>query len=466
MSEPIEDYDEDERIVCKYGSACYQKNQAHRNQYKHPSASTTKEKPETRVKKSPLKTGRLMQSKLDFFVSKSKRKIDQVMAEDSHEQDDTAHRRDDNSEENESNDVKKLASEVSSPEKTVKNETGKAISEKIEAEGSEKTTISEEDVEEVTEGVSEEDGEIIIKKLFLVEMPRDFYSFWEFCTTLSSRNPKDALSSIDLTLVGPFDVLAGTLKEDSVSPSQAVLHWRYYYDPPEFQTILKSDKDMFHLGYFRDDPNLPPVFVAYNSAKRNSLITHVAENIFGAVDWYISQSEKSCDPFKKKKLSNLKTSLQKWAKEHDFTLEKYTKSMQDRNKSVASKTFHQAGIVVPYDKNTKVGYRPLSENPNNLKKLLKKIEDSTTAEERTAHLNSLHTVVNWANIAMDECDFGTNLELGLDLFSYGTDHFNSIIRSSLRNAYNFLGRREFATIIEAHLDKRKRGADLDILLKK
>lgn len=86
-----------------------------------------------------------------------------------------------------------------------------------------------------------------------------------------------------------------------------------------------------------------------------------------------------------------------------------------------------------------------------MKKLLKKIESAKTNEERTAHLNSLHTIVNWANIAMDECDFGTNLELGLSLFSYGTDHFNSIIRSSLRNAYTFLNRHAFATIIEVSL---------------
>lgn len=30
--------------------------------------------------------------------------------------------------------------------------------------------------------------------------------------------------------------------------------------------------------------------------------------------------------------------------------------------STVSKTFHKAGIVVPYDSKTDVGYRPLSEN--------------------------------------------------------------------------------------------------------
>lgn len=38
------------------------------------------------------------------------------------------------------------------------------------------------------------------------------------------------------------------------------------------------------MGYFRDDPNMPPVFVAYNSANENPHITPVAENIFGALE--------------------------------------------------------------------------------------------------------------------------------------------------------------------------------------
>lgn len=48
-----------------------------------------------------------------------------------------------------------------------------------------------------------------IKENFLVEMPSDFFQFWRFCKKISSTNPQDALKDIGLTLVGPFDVLAG-----------------------------------------------------------------------------------------------------------------------------------------------------------------------------------------------------------------------------------------------------------------
>lgn len=35
--------------------------------------------------------------------------------------------------------------------------------------------------------------------------------------------------------------------------------------------------------------------------------------------------------------------------------------MCERDKNVVSRTFHRAGIVVPYNKKTELGYRPLSE---------------------------------------------------------------------------------------------------------
>lgn len=49
----------------------------------------------------------------------------------------------------------------------------------------------------------------------------------------------DALLSIGLKLVGPYDVLAGRMNEfDAKDVNKTVLHWRYYYDPPEFQVSV------------------------------------------------------------------------------------------------------------------------------------------------------------------------------------------------------------------------------------
>jgi len=64
------------------------------------------------------------------------------------------------------------------------------------------------------------------------------------------------LSSLGLQLVGPYDVLAGKTKKRVAHAASGrpnyLRHWRYYFDPPEFQTIVRGDdKKQFHIGYYR-----------------------------------------------------------------------------------------------------------------------------------------------------------------------------------------------------------------------
>lgn len=63
----------------------------------------------------------------------------------------------------------------------------------------------------------------------------------------------DALvSSVGLKLVGPYDILAGKHKKAKSTDANFNLHWRFFYDPPEFQTILVGDsRTQYHMGYFR-----------------------------------------------------------------------------------------------------------------------------------------------------------------------------------------------------------------------
>lgn len=57
----------------------------------------------------------------------------------------------------------------------------------------------------------EEDSSVegIIKNLFLVDMPQDFYNFFDFCKSLNNTQPQKALMVCGLKLVGPFDIVAG-----------------------------------------------------------------------------------------------------------------------------------------------------------------------------------------------------------------------------------------------------------------
>jgi len=85
--------------------------------------------------------------------------------------------------------------------------------------------------------ISDVDAERIIMDLFLVKMPKDFFQFYEFCKSISKNDPLSACKSVRLKLVGPYDVLDGKIKIPSSEDNKEeyLTHWRYYYDPPEFQ---------------------------------------------------------------------------------------------------------------------------------------------------------------------------------------------------------------------------------------
>lgn len=115
-------------------------------------------------------------------------------------------------------------------------------------------------------------------------MPEDFYLFWDWCKSLNVKNPLrmlcnfsshvcnftlhfdfnslynviismaliGALRPIGLELVGPFEVLAGLHRDAALPDVYWLRHWRYFFDPPEFTTVLRgNDATLLHFGYFR-----------------------------------------------------------------------------------------------------------------------------------------------------------------------------------------------------------------------
>lgn len=49
----------------------------------------------------------------------------------------------------------------------------------------------------------------------------------------------EAFKECGLTLVGAFDILSGKLKNVNCRElSKYLCHWRFYYDPPEFQVYI------------------------------------------------------------------------------------------------------------------------------------------------------------------------------------------------------------------------------------
>lgn len=76
---------------------------------------------------------------------------------------------------------------------------------------------------------------------------------------------------------------------------------------------------------------------------------------------YLNAMKGKCDPFQKMKVSKVQNSLQSWAKDNKFVLDELSAAMKARNKKVVTKTFHDAGLVVPWNKKTELGYRELIE---------------------------------------------------------------------------------------------------------
>uniref|UniRef100_A0AAA9TAC4 Histone PARylation factor 1 n=1 Tax=Bos taurus TaxID=9913 RepID=A0AAA9TAC4_BOVIN len=271
-----------------------------------------------------------------------------------------------------------------------------------------------------------------VESHYRLPLPEDFYHFWRFCEGLDPEQPADSLSaSLGLRLVGPYDILAGKHKIKKKSASLNFnLHWRFYYDPPEFQTIIIGDsKTQFHMGYFR--LFLMKKLKEVTDKKKSSLLKTIDEKLTEA------------------------------ARELGFSLEQRTVRMKQRDKKVVTKTFHGAGLVVPVDKND-VGYRELPETDASLRRICGTIVEAPSDADRLQAFAPVQEMMTYVQFANDECDYGMGLELGLDLFCHGSHYFHKVAGQLLPLAYNLLKRNLFAEIIEAHLANRSQD-DVDQL---
>ena len=159
----------------------------------------------------------------------------------------------------------------------------------------------------------------------------------------------------------------------------------------------------------------------------------------------------------------------------DIDCRKGGQAWQLRQKSVVARTFSGLGLVVPYDKKTELGYRPLSCTDKELKALLRRIatakakhRSSSGTGGKVADTSELDEMITWCNIANDECDFGMGLHLGLNLLAFdpadnslqdggeGAGHFGGYIRQLLEMCYMLLGRMAWSDVVRAHMQGRDR----------
>ncbi|KAJ8372645.1 hypothetical protein AAFF_G00280610 [Aldrovandia affinis] len=241
-----------------------------------------------------------------------------------------------------------------------------------------------------------------VERLYQLPMPHDFYHFWSFCQHLHAQSPRDALrETLGLQLVGPFDILDG--KHKSARNPDYFLHWRHFYDPPEFQTVLVgSSETQHHMGYYRDTPESLPVFIGENEAQKGCLIAQTGDNLFAAVLHFLLRKRKEAGRKQEAgPLKDLEAELRSTAESLGYSLEQKTKDMKQRERKVVTKTFHGAGIVVPVDKND-VGYRELPETDAGLKRICKAITDAKNDEERMKAFAPIQEMIR----PSPECDYG------------------------------------------------------------
>ncbi|XP_023942125.2 histone PARylation factor 1 [Bicyclus anynana] len=429
MSEEWKAYTSDTRVVCKYGTKCYQKNPEHHKQYKHP--------PQLRDKVNKRQNNRFKPyDKEKRPTVKAQTSADDIAAVDINVNDvdqptTTTNQIDDNSSENSHQPITNIE-EV--PKYLVKSDS---------------VTFHDKDTDPG-----------ILKECFLTEMPDDFFQFYK-CLQEDTENVEKLLSSVNLQLIGPYELFLGKLPKLD-DKDLYLIHWRFFFDPPEFQAVLKKKgKSEFHIGYYRDDPQEKPVFLAKNDSSANYTITPVAENIFGAVYSFL-QNEKKTSPFISISCQKLMEKVKKWADTHNFSIEEYNINKK-RIPQIVCRTFHSAGIVVPYNKKTQLGYRKLAESDADIKKMFKQLKEAKSQADKDKILSELQPVITYASIAMDECDFGTGLEAGIALFCSGLPELQKSALKNLEVAYSLLGRGAFSKIIQMHMKYRRKGPEMSVL---
>ncbi|XP_017465763.1 PREDICTED: UPF0609 protein CG1218 [Rhagoletis zephyria] len=444
---------------CKYWEKCYQKNAAHLEKYIHPKEMENENSTEATSECSLLKEKQAPKRKTPTMEAKRQ------------------------SSDDESTDLTQKGCTSASSNQAVSAESKEIDTAELRAEAL--GNIAGKNYMEILAkrikfSVQAEYDELLrsnefIRHKFLVEMPPDFYAFWKFACSLKKDSTGEQVleyfeKQFQLLLVGPFEFLAGRFHKATIrEPGDYLRHWRFFYDPPEFQTIFVRHDSGVHYGYWRDSPKEHDcLLMARNDAAKGCKFEFIAGNAFDAFQHYLEKDFKST-PFTAAAVAATRKALQQFISVNEIKIEKLETLRKRRNAKVVAKTLHEAGIVVPFDGKTQVGYRPLTVSDGELKKILDFFvkagasDDSGDNEEvKAAVLQKLQPVATAANIAMDECDFGTALELGIDLFCSGRQELNSLVQSLLVPAYSLLSRPQFIAISKAHMEQRRKSHKLSI----
>lgn len=286
------------------------------------------------------------------------------------------------------------------------------------------------------------------------DFPEGLFQFWAWVNRLAPLAPLEALGeSLDLTLVGPFEVLAGRF-DGRVPRHSLLLHWRYYDDPPELFTCLAGGGDGLHWGYYLDDPAAGEGCVASYYAQDAYELSVDGDNLFEAVRLHLEYLHSDAETDREgdednanqydldlARLDDLRQRLMKQATgDRPEVGEEYTDlyaGTSEREESVVAETMEGMGIVVAPEQ-----YRPLSVEDGRLWRRLRKQDDPAK-------------LVGEARRALREGHPGTALKLGKDLWAIGGGRRMAYAIELLGEAYEALGRGDLLRVLQTHVANRE-----------
>lgn len=104
-------------------------------------------------------------------------------------------------------------------------------------------------------------------------------------------------------------------------------------------------------------------------------------------------------PFNRSGLPAIKKSMNEWMQKHNINHSSFSQNLKERNRNVVCKTFHRAGIIVPYDRKTQIGYRELVESETNLKRIIGNLQSANGDSNSISNImDKLLPLITAANI--------------------------------------------------------------------
>lgn len=122
-------------------------------------------------------------------------------------------------------------------------------------------------------------------------------------------------------------------------------------------------------------------------------------NFFAFLCSHYLDKDIQLSPFTRPAALTMKKSLEDYALTANISLTTFSSKLKTRNLNTVCKTFHRAGLVVPFDRRTDVGYRQLLESDANLKKILTKLTAADGNQNAIdAVMDKLQPLITAANI--------------------------------------------------------------------